>query len=431
MAIKATIKPRTPCEIVLECEVDRAALEAAYEKSVKQLQRHVEMPGFRRGHAPRAMVEERYRAAIQQNTVEDLMVGVVRSVIKQYHFEPVSGVRRENDALYPERGPLKFTLEFEVAPRVTLKPYTQLPLSKRAVKVSEHDVDQIIKGLLERQATFEPVRQPRPAVYGDWLVVQYTGTVNGMEVMKRDDAWVEVSSHARVPVPGFGEQLAGVQKGETRTISVAAPADYHMKELAGKTIEFSVHVREIQERRVPELTDEIAQQILPGCKTVADLRAAVLKNHEQYREAEEQQRLRLLAREALVRLHPLPLPPSIVEARVRRLMESDVRSRLQRGATEQQVKDAIKEIEQQARAQAEHDLRAEYVLNAIAAEQKLDVTEDELSAHLASYARSFHRDVRWVRAMFEREGQMERMREVVLQEKALDFVVRNAVVTEK
>jgi len=431
MAIKATIKARTPCEIVLECEVDRAGLEAAYEKSVKQLQRHVEMPGFRRGHAPRAMVEERYRSVIQRSTEEDLMVGVVRSVMKQYHFEAVSGVRRADEALYPDSGPLQFVLEFEIAPKVTLKPYTQLPLNTRAVKVSEQDVDQTIKGLLERQATFEPVSQPRPAVYGDWLVVQYTGTVNGVEVMKRDEAWVEVSSNARVPVPGFGEQLAGVQKGETRTISVAAPADYHVKDLAGKTIEFTVHVRELQERRIPKLTDEIAQQILPGCKTIQDLRTAVLKNHEQYREEEERQRLRVLAREALVRLHPLPLPPSIVNARVRRLMESEIRTRLQRGATEPQVKDAMKEIEQQARAQAEHDLRAEYVLNAIAAEQKLDVTEDELSAHLASYARSFRRDVRWVRAMFEREGQLERIREMVLQEKALDFVLRNAVVTEK
>lgn len=431
MAIKATLKPRTPCEIVVDCEVDRAGLEAAYEKMFKDMNRHIELPGFRRGHAPRALVEERFRRLIQQNTLDDLMAGVLRSIVKQYDFDVVGAVRRTDDELYPENGPLKFTLEFEVMPSVKLKPYTELPLTKRTVKVSDHDIEKIIQSLVENQATLEPVSQPRPAAFGDWLIVHYTATVNGVVIIKRDDAWVEVSSNARLPVPGFGEQLVGAQKGETRTFSVTAPADFYMKEAAGKTIEFAVQVREIQERRVPKLTDELAQKIMPGCKTVDDLRAAVEKNQEQYREQQEQQRLRMLAEEALVRLNPVPLPPSLVVTRTRRFMQEEIRARLQRGASEQQVKDAVKEIGEQAQAAAEFSLRAEFILNQIAAEQQLSVSEDELSAYLASYARSFRRDLRWVRAMFEREGRMDSVREVILRDKALDYVVQHAVITEK
>ncbi|MCX7846658.1 MAG: trigger factor, partial [bacterium] len=190
MAIKAKLKPRTGCEIVLECEMGRGELEAAYERTYKRLSRHVEIAGFRRGHAPRELVEQRFGRVIQDQTLEDVILEVIRRVVKQYNLEMVGGVRGLDEVVYPEEGPLRFALEFEVRPKVKLQSYTGIPLKKRKVEVREQDVESIIKELLEREATYEPPVEARAAGYGDWLVVDYTGKVDGETVVKREEAWV-------------------------------------------------------------------------------------------------------------------------------------------------------------------------------------------------------------------------------------------------
>lgn len=431
MAIKAKVKARSGCEVVVECEVPRPELEAAYERTYKDVQRYVELPGFRRGHAPRELVEQRFGRMIRQQTVEDVIVEVVRQVVRQHGLQVIGGVKGAEDVFYPESGALKFVVEFEVKPRVKVTGYEGLVLKKRKVEVTEQDVNEAIRSLLEREATYEVVKEPRGAVFGDWLVVDYVGKVGEEEVLKREEVWVEVSTESQAPVPGFGAQLAGAQKGETKRFSVTVPPEFAMKRIAGKTVEFTVQVRELYERRIPALTDEVAQRLVPTCKTVEELREAVRKNHAHYLEAVERGRLRALAREELVRRHAIAVPPSEIAGRARRYMENEVRQRMQRGATEEEIRAAWKEIEEQARRLAENDLRAAYVLDAIAEEQKLTVTEEELMEHLASYARSFRKDVRWVRAIFERDGLIEQTKHELLQEKALDYVVDHAVISEE
>jgi trigger factor len=432
MAIKANVKTRTPCEVILEADVPGPDLEAAYERTFRKLYKYVALPGFRAGKAPRDMVEQRFKNEIKTQTIEDLMVAVVRSVIKQHHLYPVTGPRAAEQPEYPDTGgELSFTVEFEVAPAVKLDDYKGLALTKRKVEISDEDVDRIVEQLLEQHATFEEPEEERPAAFGDWVIIDYTGKVMGQEVMKRDDAWVEVSATARLPVPGFGEQLAGLKPNESQEITATAPTDFSNKELAGKEITFNVRVKKVQERRTPELTDELVQKIDPNCKTVDDLRKAIQENQLQYRDNEEQRRLRELAREALVRRHPLPLPPSFLHSRTRRLMEEEIRGRLQRGESEEQLKEQVDELQKEMQQRAEFLLRAEYILDAIAKAEKLEVTEDDIMPQLQYYASAFRKDVGWVRAMMEREGHLDNLYATAREEKALDVVVDAAKITEK
>jgi trigger factor len=431
MAIKAKLKTRTPCEMIIESTVEQPDLEAAYERTFKRYNRWLEMPGFRIGKAPREMVEQKYADQLKAATLEDLANAVIRSVIKQHHLDPVTSPRITDEPEYPESGPLSFSAEFEVAPAVELKEYSGLKLTKRKAEITPKEVDETLQSILEQYATFEEITENREAAFGDWIVADYTGSVEGQEILKREKAWIEISSETNLPVPGFGDELLGVKQGEIRDFTTTAPSDFFKKDYAGKPVSFKVSVTEIRERRMPELTEELIKKIDQGCSTEDDLREAITKNQLQYRDAQEKNRLRELAREQLVNTYKLPLPPTLVSNRTRRLIEEEARSRMQKGQTEEQIKEQLEELQKQCAIMAETQLRAEYILDAIARKEKITVTEEDIMPQLQYYAQAFRRDIQWVRRMFEREGQLEALQQTAIENKALDLVLEKAEITEK
>ena len=236
MAIKAVIKTKTPCEIVLTTTVDVADVRAAYERTFDRYSRVVELPGFRAGKAPRTLVEEQFRTQFEKTTVEDIIAGVVNAVVKKHNLTPITAPSLEKEVRFPREGVLSFAVEFEIEPTITLKDYKGIALVKRAVAVTPEDVDKTLEALRNQHATFGDPPEDRAAVFGDWLIVDYAGQVDGTEVLKRADAWIEVSAGSRIPLPGFGEHLAGMKKGDTQEIAITAPSDYYKSELAGKSI---------------------------------------------------------------------------------------------------------------------------------------------------------------------------------------------------
>jgi len=192
MPIKAKVRTKTPCEIVLDVEVPQEDLRASYEKTVSRIGRYAEVPGFRAGKAPRELIEQRFQRELRASTLEDLVVGVIRSVIKKHNLDAVTGPRLPKDPEFPDSGPLAFTAEFEVAPAVTLKNYKGLPLVKRKVAITDEDVNRTIDQLLDQHATFEDIAEDRPTAFGDWVVVDYTGSLGGQQKLKRDGAWIEL-----------------------------------------------------------------------------------------------------------------------------------------------------------------------------------------------------------------------------------------------
>jgi len=429
--IKAKLKTKTPCEVILEVEVDRENLEATYEKTFKSNNKYIEIPGFRVGKAPRHLVEQNYKKNIEAYTIENLTTDIFRSVVKANKLIPVTGGQPTEEIVFPTEGPLKFTVEFEVAPSVKLKKYTGISLTKKKADVSKKDVDKVIDSILEQHATFEETKKDRPVAFGDWIVVNYSGLVDGQEVMKRDEAWVEVSTEHKIPMPGFAEQLVNAKKGERKEFSLTAPADFYKKELAGKNINFKVTVTKIQEKVVPELTDELVAKIDPNLKSVKELKEAIEKNQLQMKDSEEQRRLRDLAKEKLVNENNVPLPPSLIQSRTKKLVENEINKRIRNGETEEQIKKSIDDIQKQMQQIAEAELKSEYILSAIAKKENISVNDEDILPQLQYYAYAFQKDIKWVRKMMEKEGHMDSLYESAKENKALDIVIEKADIKEK
>jgi len=428
--IKAKLKTKTPCEVILECEVGRDKLDAAYERAYKEQSSHIPIPGFRAGKAPRELVEKKFKKEIQSYALEELIKKIIDSVVKQNRLHPVTGAGMKEEVEFPEEGSLNFTVEFEVAPAVKLPDYKTLKLTKRKSEITEDDLKNTLNRLIEQHSTLEDISDDRPAAFGDWLIVDYNGTVNDEEAFNRKDAWIEVNSDRKIPMPGFPEKLVGAKIGESIEFNLDAPADFTISKVAGKTVNFSVALKAIKDLKKPELTDELAAKIDPNCKTVDELKEAVKKNQLQYKEQEENRRLKELAAEDLLRKCEIPLPPTQINNRVKNLVENEARKRMQDGETEEHIKEDLENIHKKMTEVAEQQLRKEYLLDTIAQTENIKVTEQDIMPQLYYYAQTFRKPLQWVHKMFERNGRMGELYATAANEKALDIIIENADIKE-
>ena len=426
MSIKAKLKTKTPCEVVLECEVSREKLDAAYENMYKEQVKYIPIPGFRNGKAPRELVEQKYKKAIQNYALEELVKKIIDAVVKQHKLEPVTGASMAEEVEFPEEGALKFTVEFEVAPAVKLPEYKNLKLKKRKIEIKDDDIKNIIDKLREQNSTLEDITEDRAIAYGDWVVVDYKGTTGEDEAFNRKDAWIEINSERKIPMQGFPEQLVGAKKGDHLEFEIEAPADYAVAKVAGKNVNFSVNIKTVKEMKKPELTDELAAKIDPNCKTVDELKENIKKNQLKYKEEDEKNRLRDLAAEELLRRVDIPLPPSQVRNRANRIADDEARKRIQEGETEEQVKADGENIIKKATELAEQQLKKDYLLDAIALAENVKVTTEDIMPQLYYYAQMFRKPMHWVAKMFERNGTIKELYAVAANNKALDIVIENA-----
>ena len=429
--IKAKLKTKTPCEVILECEVSRDKLDSAYERAYKEQSKYIPVAGFRSGKAPRELVEKKYKKEIQSYAIEDMVKKIIDSVVKQNRLEPVTGANMKEEIDFPEEGPLNFTVEFEVAPAVKIPDYKSLKLTKRKCELTDDDLKNTLEKLIEQHSTLEDITDNRPAAFGDWLIVDYKGTADGEEAFNRKDAWIEVNSDRKIPMPGFPEKLVGSKTGEAIEFDLDAPADFAISKVAGKKVSFSVSLKSIREMKKPEMNDELAAKIDPNCKTVDELKKTVGENQLKYKDQEENRRLKDLAVEELLRNTKIPLPPSQVSSRVRNLVENEAKQRMQAGETEDQLKDDIENIQKKMAEIAEQQLQKEYLLDAIARTENIKVTEQDIMPQLYYYANQFRKPLPWVYKMLERNGRISELYATAANEKALDIIIAAADIKEK
>ena len=431
MAIKAEITTKTPCEVVVKATVGQEELKAAYESSLVKNSKMIELPGFRRGKAPRSMVEAKFKEYFEQEAMDDMINKVVKSLVKQYRLHVVTEMSVKDKPVYPAEGDFAFEVEFEVAPKVENINYTGLKLKGRKTEVTDEEVAKEIALAAERFATYEEVKTDRPAKFGDWSVCTYKATLGDKEVFKRDSAWVEVAQDRNTPAPGFCAEIAGMKKGETKTFELNSGAEFFMKEYRDQKLTFTVTLESIRERAVPEVNDELAAKIDPNIKTVDELKVKVKEAFTQNKAEIEQNRLCELAREQLVKNNPIPLPPYFVQAQTNNILRRELDNKMRGGMKEEELQKEAENLKPQCEERAKVDVAAEFIVSYIADKEKILLTADDIMPRLQEYARMFGRPVQWVFRMFEQSGKLDELRGGILQEKTLKFVVSKAEVTEQ
>ncbi|MEW5761598.1 MAG: trigger factor [Bacillota bacterium] len=428
--MKATAEKVAKNTVLLEIEVEPEKLAQAIDKTYRELVKKVNIPGFRRGKAPRIIFERYYgRETLVNEAVESLVPEAYLDAVKQTGIEPIANPDVEI-AQAEEGKPVIFKARVEVKPEVTLGPYKGLEVEKPPVEVTEADVDREIERLRERYARLVTLEEG-VVQKGDIVTIDYEGTVDGkpFKGSRATDRTVEVG--LGFLVDEFDTQLLGMAVNETKEITVKLPENYHDEGVAGKEAVFQVTVKGIRRKELAAIDDEFAKDV-SEFDTLEELKADLRHKLE----VAAEKRAEAAVREALVdkatAAAEVEVPERMVEARVESMTRELLRPALQQGLTPENYFELTntnpEELREKLRPEAERALKRELVLDAIARTEGLGVSEEELDRELKRIAEFYRQDADRVKEALTGTGELAAIEKRLLRGKAIDFLVAHAQV---
>jgi trigger factor len=423
----------------LHVEIPQDVVDAEIDRIARDYSRKARIPGFRPGKAPAKVIKQRYKDQILHDVAHDLIPPAVDEALRERGVEAVD-TPDIRDISVEEGRPLTFTASFDTVPSFHPGEYTTLALRRTSTTVEEQAVDLALQRLRERAARFEPV-EGRGVDHGDTVTMDLTRTAGRESSTRgRESGTVQTDSRpqaqenvsvelgAKANPPGFDDQLLGLDVAATKTFSIHYPADYPIGELANTDVSYTVEVKSIKRRVLPELDDEFAKD-LGEFETLEALRARVREDleHEARHTAEREIRGDLMKQ--LAARVPFEVPPSLVEREIDRRIE-DFAHRL----VEQNIDPRQAGIDWNAFRESQRDVAREavagaIVLDEVARRENLEVTNDELDREISRYAERTGRTPAAVRARLEKEGGLSRVSAGLRREKSIDFLMARATIS--
>jgi trigger factor len=423
-------EPSNPCKRELTIEIPADVINAEAESVVNRYRKQARIPGFRKGKVPASIVRQRFAEEIKNEIVEALVPRYFRQETQQQNLLPVSQPRVTDLHLH-EGEPLKFTASFEVLPDFKVAPYEDLHIPRLDANVSEQDVENALTNLREQHATYSAVDEERQLADGDFAVVSFKGTPKESEQnadskpVEVDEVMVEIGGENTIPE--FTENLRGAKSGEQRSFEVKYADDFSDKRLAGKAMTYEVDVKGIKTRSIPELNDEFAKELSTDFNSLDELRNRLRKNMkaEKQHEAEHQGKDQIV--EELVKRNDFPVPEAMLDQQIDLRLERGLRALAAQGMrTEDMKRMDFARLRAGQRDGALREVKASLILEQIADEEKIEVSDEEFDRELAALATQSKQTLEQVRARLTQDGGLDRIRHRIRNEKTLDSLYRRS-----
>jgi trigger factor len=429
--VKATAEKTEKNTVKLEIEVDAQQFEEAMQKSYIKNRKNIAIPGFRKGRVPRKIIETYYSEAVfYEDAVNDVCPKAYLDAVKEQGIEPVD--QPEFDIVQIGQGQnLIFTAEVTVKPEVELGEYKGIEVQKVEYNVTEQDVEQRLKQLQEQNARWISA-DDREVRNDDRVTLDYQGSVDGelFEGGSAENQSLEIGSGQFIP--GFEEQLVGMKVGEENDIKVTFPEEYHAAELSGKEAVFHVKINEIKEKELPELDDEFAKDI-SEFDTLEDYKADLVKNMEKSAKDSAKAEMENSLIKEIVDRCTVDIPDVMVEHQVDHAIYDFEYTLMYRGLTLEQylqfTNTSMDDFRAQYRDEAYNTVKTQLVLEKIGKEEKIEVTDQDVDADIKRLAEENNIEEEKVREYWK--GQEAYLKENLLFQKTVDFLMENAVIVDK
>ena len=412
------------CRRELDLEIPAEEVSKATEKVAKEFARVARVPGFRPGKAPISLIKRRFADDIKGEVLQTLVPEHVEKAVAEQKLTPVS--QPQVDKLeFNEGQPLKFRASFEVLPEFALGSYKNLEIEMPEMKITDESVANTLAEMQQRAATFAPV-EGRSVQNDDFVQVKLLGTPEGGgDPLQAESVLCHVG--AEETMEPFNENLRGANVGDHKSFDVDYPADYPDAKLAGKKFHYAVDVLGIKTKKLPELNDDFAKDV-SDATSLDELKNKVREGleHERDHRQKELQRERIIAE--LVKLHDFPVPESLVEHQMDVRLERVVRSLAQQGVDPRAVNVDWVSLRKRQEERAQEDVKAELVIDKIATEETIDVTEEELQLELEHMASHTGESAEAIRARLTKQGALDRMKAKLRSDKTIDWLAQNAKV---
>jgi trigger factor len=419
----------------IKIEIDPATIREAYDRISDQYARQAKVPGFRPGHAPRGVVRTRFKNEIRGQALQELVPDAVNEAIRKHELNTLGepDVQLDNAAGLEKFGeePLLVNVKVEVLPKVELQNYKGIDVVRKTRPITEERVDEMIEGLRETSGAMQPV-EDRGAALGDTVTMNVEGKFLDnpeQENIKADD--VEVILGAKGVQQEFTDNLVGVKPDDEKTFVVDYPEDYSSKGLAGKKVEYTAKVTAVRIKELPEVDDEWAKSLSEDFDSVATLRTRIRENLEIQARQEAEHRLRGDLLGELVKRHSFEVPESLIEHQTNYRLESVVRDLIGKGADPRNAGFNWEGARDELKVQAEQDVRRSLLLDRIADEENIEVSDEEIEAEIQAIASSSKQPIEQVRSVLTKEGGERSIANRLRNRKALELLVENARVTDE
>lgn len=414
------------CKRELELEIPAENVQKAAEKVTREIARIARIPGFRPGKAPVTLVRRRFAEDIQGEVVQSLVPDFLEKALTEKKLYPVSRPQ-VHDVQFTDGGPLKFRAAFEVLPEVELKDYKNLEVQIEDAAIGDKQVHEAIEEMRERAAKYVPV-EGRAVQNGDFVQMKLIGAPEGGgDPVRAENAVCHIGSEETLEA--FTENLRGLLPGEKKDFQARYPEDYPDRKLAGKTYRYTAEVREIKEKKLPELNDEFAKDVAGSSgefSTLAELRAKVRQRLEAARSEQRAAQTRERILDLLVERHDFPVPESLVENQMDVRLERTVRALAAQGVDPRAVNVDWVSLRRRQRERAVKDVKAEILLDSIATKEKIEATDEDLEKETGRLAEQSGESAASLRARLTKEGAVDRMKSKLRSDKTLEWLIQNA-----
>ncbi len=420
---------RVENEATLKITAPAADVNAGYKKAVQKIANSVNIPGFRKGKAPRAIIQMHYgKEAVTQEAFEIVANKAYSDALEQEKLIPVSDPTVE-ERVFEEGKDMELTIKVTLKPEPELGEYKGLHVDKKEVAVTDEDVDAQVKELLNRNAKMVVAEDGAVIEKGDFAIIDFAGTVDGEPFSGGEGKGYPLEVGSNSFIPGFEDQLVGLSKGDSTDVEVTFPEEYFVKELAGKEAVFKVNIQDVKRKELPELTDEYVAAN-SDFKTVEELRANYKERMQNAAEANAKAEYEHALIDLAVANAKFSVPEIMVEDKISQMVEEMKMSLESRKMSldmyMQYTGLDMAKIRENQRPVAEENVKTDLVLDAIAKAEDIQVDMADVDAEIAAISAQHGAAPEEVKSIIKANGTMGLLLANILRRKAAHVVIDSA-----
>lgn len=429
--MNAEVKEIGPCKMSVNIEVPQDKVKSKLDEKFKNFMEGTIVPGFRKGHAPMAVIERKFGKELKEEVKYDIIGESCDEVFKDKKLEVLGEPAIEFDKItLDEAKPLKFEVTVEVAPTINLKDYKGIEVKKPKVEVTKDEIDKFMEEMRTHNAEMVVVEK-EAAKEGDYLVADNEVTVEGKSLAKQENMSIPLGAQVGFfgkEAPELKKALIGAKPGEAKELTLTVPDNYKDAQYRNKPANIKITIKEIKRPKLPELSDKWAKDI--GFESLAQMKEETKKRLTARKETESEEQTEAAIMDKILAQTDFPLPESVVNRANEQLVARRAMEMYYYRLPEDKIREEVEKFKATSKDIAVKNIKTEFISEHIAKQEKIFVTEDEVKERINKVAASSKRLPAEVRKEYESKGWLSELRAEMKEEKVRKFLKEHAKITE-
>ena len=431
LALQVKVDKTSACERHVTVTVERDDIDRYYKEAFDELQPKAEVPGFRPGRAPRRLIESRFREQMADQVKGSLLMDSVTQASEECDFSAISEPDFDFEAIeLPDEGPMTFEFNIEVRPEFDMPEWKGLKLNRPVHEYTNEEVDEHLESLLARYGRL--IDKEGAAEVGDHVSLKITFKREDDVLSEVENSTVEIKpklSFRDGTVEGFDELMLGASVGDQRQTKVKISDEAEEEELRGQDVDAELEIRGVKQLELPELNSNFLDRI-GGFTSEEDLRETVREELERRISYHQSQQIRKQITAQLTAGADWDLPPDMLRRQARRELERAMLELRSSGFSDADIRAHTNQLRQTSVASTERALKEHFIFERLAEDHEIDAEQHEFDAEIRSIAKQSQESSRRVRARLEKRGQMDALRNQIIERKVVEVIMEEADITD-